>query len=77
MRDLVLRAGALRDRRLALEMTQRELSARTKLAPSFIKYLENGVCQPSDVSLRKLCRALECTPEDITSPKPDVSGSAA
>lgn len=79
MRDLVLRGGALRDRRLALEMTQRELSARTKLAVSFIKYLENGRCQPSDVSLRTLCRVLDCAPEDITSPKPaeTAAGSAA
>lgn len=74
---------AIRARRIALEMTRRELRERTGLALSFLKYVETGVSQPSDVNAQRLARALECSVEDFSIPKPvetaagTASGSAA
>ena len=71
---------AIRARRIALEMTQRRFAERTGLALSFIKYVEGGQSQPSDVNAQRIARALECAVEDFSIPRPaetTAAGSAA
>lgn len=78
---------AIRQRRLSLELTQRrfaELCGHNgrPMSTSFVKYVENGRCQPSDVNAQRMARVLECAVEDFSTPKTvesttGVSGSAA
>jgi transcriptional regulator with XRE-family HTH domain len=71
---------AIRARRIALEMTQRHFAERTGLALSFVKYVEGGQSQPSDVNAQRMARVLQCDATDFSTPKPAdtiASGSAA
>lgn len=74
---------AIRARRISLELTQRRFAERTGLALSFLKYVEGGCSQPSDVNAQRIARVLECDVEDFSIPKPvqsttgTATGSAA
>lgn len=82
MRDAIVSGGRLRALRLQAELTLREFaelcgSNGRPMATSYIKYVEGGHCQPSDVNARKFARVLGCTVEDFSTPKEQASGSAA
>ncbi len=78
MRDAIMSGEAVRERRLALRMTQKDFAIACGFALSFIKYVEAGRSQPSDVNALVMCDVLHCTIEDISTPKTATSsGSAA
>lgn len=70
---------AVRARRLALRMNQRAFAEECGFALSFIKYVEAGQSQPSDVNGLRMTDVLECGIEDIATPKnaDTAAGSAA
>ena len=55
----------LRDRRLALGLSQRELATMTDLERSTVTYLEAGSRAPSVPTLFEIARALEVLPSDL------------
>ena len=57
---------ALRDRRRAAKLSQRDLAARTGLDFSYISKVENGrVPPPAADTVVSLCRALAVAPEEL------------
>lgn len=79
MRDRIVSGEAIRRFRIELEMTQKDFAERCRLALSFIKYVEAGQSQPSDVNARRMARVLRRPVEDFSEPKATAtsSGSAA
>tara|TARA_B100001750_G_scaffold157218_1_gene126460 strand:- start:2214 stop:2483 length:270 start_codon:yes stop_codon:yes gene_type:complete len=51
-------------------MTQRELAETARLSPEFVSRIERGVTSPSLDTLVRICRALECTPNDLLLTEP-------
>ena len=51
-------------------MTQRELAESARLSPEFVSRIERGVTSPSLDTLVRICRALECTPNDLLMAEP-------
>ena len=58
-------ATNLRALRGALQLTQREVSTRADIDQSKYSALECGKTSPSLGTLFAVCRALECTPNDV------------
>jgi len=57
---------ALRDRRRAVGLSQRELAARTSLDFSYISKVENGrMPPPAADTIVSICRVLNCAPEAL------------
>lgn len=82
VRDRIVSGEAIRRRRLQLELTQRrfaELCGHNgrPMATSFVKYVEAGRCQPSDVNAQRMARVLQCTVEDFSTPKPAPAAATA
>ena len=55
--------GAIRERRVARELTLVELAARVDLSQPFLSQIENGRARPSMTSLYSIAQALETTPQ--------------
>lgn len=55
----------LRQRRLDLGLSQRELATMTDLERSTVTYLESGARAPSIPTLFEIARALEILPSDL------------
>jgi transcriptional regulator with XRE-family HTH domain len=62
-------AQQLKHQRRRARLTQRDLAEKARLSPEFISRIERGVTSPSLDTLVRLCRALECTPNDLLLPK--------
>jgi transcriptional regulator with XRE-family HTH domain len=73
--DDVLARQLKRERRRA-RMTQRDLAEAARLSPEFVSRIERGVTSPSLDTFLRLCRALECTPNDLLMAEPSDSVAA-
>lgn len=55
----------LKQKRIDLDMTQEELADKTGLVGSAISHFETGQRTPSLNNLIRLCKGLECKPNDL------------
>lgn len=69
MRHRVVDGAALRQIRLDRELRVPELAEKAGVSASFIKYVEAGQTQPSDLYARALADALGVTVEEFSAPK--------
>lgn len=69
MRDRTFVPGLLTELRAKSGLTKKALAERSRLSYHFVKLLEAGVHQPSDLSAAKLASALNCHPHDFSYPK--------
>lgn len=72
MKARVWDGAAMKAQRLALGITQRQLSATSGVSVSYLKALEAGPpyggAWPSDRLARDIARALHCYPHDLSHP---------
>lgn len=69
MRDRLLVADRFRAMRKQRDLTLAELAAKAGVSLSFVKYVESGRTQPSDLYMKALAEALNCTVDELTEPK--------
>lgn len=65
----------LRDRRIAAGIRLVELAEQARVSLTMLKYAESGERQLSDVAAARVARALGCTVEDFSRPKPDEAAA--
>lgn len=65
----------LKDRRIEIDLTIRELARRTGLSASFISQVERGKANPSIDSLRQIAKCLEISIQYLLSEGEDTAGS--
>lgn len=58
-------ASKIRDRRLALGLTQEQLSFVTGLRPNHISMIETGRKAPTVATLKRIAKALDCKLDDL------------
>ena len=63
-------ARQLKRQRRRSRLTQRELAENARLSPEFVSRIERGVTSPSLDTFVRICRALECTPNDLLLTEP-------
>lgn len=59
--------GTIREKRIALEMTQKELADKVKVEQSMICQIERGTKAPSLPLSVEIAAALNCSIEDLVS----------
>ncbi len=59
----------LKLRRMSVRMRQMDLADITGLRERKITFLETGRCEPTDEEVVKICEALQCSVEELTSEK--------
>lgn len=59
----------LKLRRISVRMRQMDLADIAGLRERKITHLETGRCEPTDKELLKICEALQCSVEELTSEK--------
>lgn len=69
MRDRHVSPEAFRALRKARGYTPAQLAERASVSLSYIKYIEAGSTQPSDLYAEALARALDCAVGDFSDPK--------
>jgi transcriptional regulator with XRE-family HTH domain len=73
MRDRRLDPERFRARRQAEGLSTYELARRSGVSRSFIKYLEAGNNQPSDLYAQALATALNCEVDDFCATAPTAA----
>lgn len=75
MHDRVIDVRALIAIRADRGMTMTELARKSGVSYSLIKYVHAGDRQFSDITALRVARALSCSPEAFSTPKPVVEAS--
>lgn len=66
--------AAFRARRLELGLTHKQVADRAGVSESFVRYAEKNT-QPSDPYAAVLAHAVDLTPDDLSTPKPDADAA--
>lgn len=77
MKDRPFVPALLTEMRLRRLMNLRELSDATGVSYNYVKLLERGVHEPSDLYIAKLAHGLQCSVNDLTRPTIENARAAA